>query len=117
MLAGKTLAQGEPDASSFPNGGLRATHTARGYTIWDPSSPCFVISHGAHLFCWSLHAAAIDGCAGTGATLYIPTIFISWKGHPLDEKTPLLRSNEVSNAAWRERRCLSASVSLPLRCA
>ena len=68
---------GEPDGSSFPSGGLRSTHEARGYTIWDPSSPPFIINHR------------------TGATLYIPTVFCSWKGHPLDEKLPLKMASEA----------------------
>eukprot|EP00993_Chasmostoma_nieuportense_P002880 NODE_363_length_2354_cov_183.169286_g338_i0.p1 GENE.NODE_363_length_2354_cov_183.169286_g338_i0~~NODE_363_length_2354_cov_183.169286_g338_i0.p1 ORF type:complete len:759 (+),score=146.90 NODE_363_length_2354_cov_183.169286_g338_i0:52-2277(+) len=76
-FGGKTLAIGEPDASSFPSGGLRATHEARGYSVWDPSSPPFIINHR------------------TGATLYIPTVYFSWKGHALDEKLPLLRANEA----------------------
>lgn len=76
-LTGKMLVIGEPDGSSFPSGGLRATHTARGYTVWDPSSPCFITSHG------------------TGTTLNIPSVFFSWTGHALDEKTPLLRSVEA----------------------
>lgn len=78
-FTGKTLSIGEPDASSFPSGGLRETHAARGYTVWDPSSPCFLIQHG------------------DTATLYIPTVFFSWKGHAQDEKTPLLASNEALN--------------------
>ena len=68
------LVKGEPDGSSFPNGGLRDTHEARGYTVWDPTSPCFITSHG------------------TGTTLCVPSVFFSWHGHALDEKTPLLRS-------------------------
>ncbi len=77
-FSGKLLAQQEPDASSFPNGGLRNTFEARGYTAWDPSSPAFVI----------------------GDTLCIPTVFISYTGEALDYKTPLLRSiNALSNAA------------------
>lgn len=76
-LTGKMLVKGEPDGSSFPNGGLRDTHEARGYTVWDPSSPCFITNHG------------------NGTTLNIPSVFFSWKGHALDEKTPLLRSVEA----------------------
>jgi len=76
-LTGKMLVMGEPDGSSFPNGGLRDTHMARGHTVWDPSSPCFISSHG------------------TGTTLCIPSVFFSWTGHALDEKTPLLRSVDV----------------------
>ena len=72
-FSGKELIQGEPDASSFPSGGLRATFEARGYTAWDPSSPAFIK----------------DG------TLYIPTAFCSYSGESLDKKTPLLRSMET----------------------
>ena len=73
-LRGKDLIQGEPDASSFPNGGLRATHEARGYTVWDPSSPAFLVENE------------------NGSYLSIPTCFVSWTGEALDHKTPLLRS-------------------------
>ena len=76
-LSGKELIKGEPDASSFPSGGLRATFEARGYTIWDCTSPAF-IRHD-------------EG----GATLCIPTAFCSYTGEALDQKTPLLRSMEV----------------------
>lgn len=74
-FAGKELVKGEPDASSFPSGGLRATFEARGYTAWDPTSPAFIK----------------DG------TLYIPTAFCSYSGEALDKKTPLLRSMEALN--------------------
>ncbi|MBF0478259.1 MAG: glutamine synthetase III [Candidatus Omnitrophica bacterium] len=73
-FSGKELIQGEPDASSFPSGGLRATFEARGYTGWDPTSPAF-IKEGSN-----------------SATLCIPTFFIGWNGEALDKKTPLLRS-------------------------
>jgi len=73
------LIQGEPDASSFPSGGLRSTFEARGYTAWDPTSPAFIIKNGL------------------GTTLCIPTIFISYTGEALDKKTPLLRSIEAIN--------------------
>ena len=73
-FSGKELIKGEPDASSFPSGGLRATFEARGYTAWDPTSPAF-IKEGAY-----------------GATLCIPTAFCSYHGEALDKKTPLLRS-------------------------
>ena len=73
-FSGKELIQGEPDASSFPSGGLRATFEARGYTAWDPTSPAFVVENG------------------TGSYLAIPTGFISWNGEALDNKVPLLRS-------------------------
>ena len=74
-FSGKELVKGEPDASSFPSGGLRATFEARGYTAWDPTSPAFIK----------------DG------TLYIPTAFCSYSGEALDKKTPLLRSMEALN--------------------
>ena len=80
-FSGKELIQGEPDASSFPSGGLRATFEARGYTAWDPTSPAFIMRHS------------------NGATLCIPTAFASWTGEALDEKTPLLRSMEALNKA------------------
>ena len=76
-FSGKLLAQQEPDASSFPSGGIRNTFEARGYTAWDPSSPAFVV----------------------GDTLCIPTIFISYTGEALDYKTPLLKSIGVLNKA------------------
>ena len=79
-FSGKELVRGEPDASSFPSGGLRATFEARGYTAWDPTSAAFVK----------------DG------SLYIPTCFFSYNGEALDKKTPLLRSmDEVSREAVR----------------
>ena len=76
-FSGKNLIKGEPDASSFPSGGLRCTFEARGYTAWDPTSPAFVKRHA------------------NGATLCIPTIFCSYTGEVLDKKTPLLRSISV----------------------
>jgi glutamine synthetase len=76
-FSGKELVRGEPDASSFPSGGIRATFEARGYTAWDPTSPAF------------LHEGP------NGATLVIPTVFLSWTGEALDKKTPLLRSMEA----------------------
>jgi glutamine synthetase len=78
-FSGKALVKGEPDASSFPSGGLRATFEARGYTAWDPTSPAFIRE------------------TRNGATLCIPTAFCSWTGEALDEKTPLLRSAEALN--------------------
>jgi glutamine synthetase len=78
-FSGKELIQGEPDASSFPNGGLRATFEARGYTAWDPTSPAFLKEDSA------------------GVTLCIPTAFYSYTGEALDKKTPLLRSMEALN--------------------
>jgi len=79
MFSGKELVRGEPDASSFPSGGLRATFEARGYTAWDPSSPAFILDNP------------------NGATLVIPTMFLSWTGEALDKKTPLLRSMQALN--------------------
>lgn len=76
-FSGKDLIQGEPDASSFPSGGLRATFEARGYTAWDPTSPVFLIENQ------------------NGKYLCIPTAFASWTGEALDHKTPLLRSVEA----------------------
>jgi glutamine synthetase len=76
-FAGKELIQGEPDASSFPSGGMRSTFEARGYTAWDPTSPPWLLMNH------------------TGATLVIPTAFVSWTGEALDKKTPLLRSMET----------------------
>ena len=80
-FSGNKLIQGEPDASSFPSGGIRATFEARGYTAWDPSSPAFIIE------------------SKLGNTLCIPTIFISYHGEALDKKLPLLRSDEALNKA------------------
>ncbi|RHR11162.1 glutamine synthetase type III [Pseudoflavonifractor sp. AF19-9AC] len=79
QLTGKQLIMGEPDASSFPSGGLRSTHYARGYTAWDMTSPAFV----KEMSC--------------GTILCIPTIFVSYNGEALDKKTPLLRSMEAIN--------------------
>ncbi len=76
-FSGKDLVQGEPDASSFPSGGLRATFEARGYTAWDPSSPAFIVE------------------TPSGCYLSIPTAFASWTGDALDTKIPLLRSLSV----------------------
>ena len=78
-FSGKELIKGESDASSFPNGGLRATFEARGYTAWDCTSPAFVREDAA------------------GVTLCIPTAFCSYTGEALDKKTPLLRSMEALN--------------------
>lgn len=78
-FSGKNLIQGEPDASSFPGGGLRATFEARGYTAYDPTSPAFLVEHNG------------------SATLCIPTAFASWTGEALDHKIPLLRSMEALN--------------------
>ncbi|MCK9594944.1 MAG: glutamine synthetase III [Candidatus Omnitrophica bacterium] len=80
-FSGSKLIQGEPDASSFPSGGVRSTFEARGYTAWDPSSPAFIAE------------------SKLGKTLCIPTIFISYHGEALDKKLPLLRSDEALNRA------------------
>src|SRR6266446_5777431 len=79
-FSGKELVRGEPDASSFPSGGLRATFEARGYTAWDPTSPAYIMENP------------------NGSTLVIPTAFLSWTGEALDKKTPLLRSMEALSA-------------------
>ena len=93
-FSGKELIKGEPDASSFPSGGLRATFEARGYTAWDCTSPAFVRQDAA------------------GATLCIPTAFCSYKGEALDQKTPLLRSMEaVSKQSLRMLRLFGNTTS------
>src|SRR6201991_4259119 len=76
-FSGKELIQGEPDASSFPTGGVRATFEARGYTAWDPTSPAFILENA------------------NGSFLCIPTAFVSWTGEALDHKIPLLRSMDA----------------------
>ena len=76
-FSGKTLIKGEPDASSFPSGGIRSTFEARGYTAWDPTSPAFLLANER------------------GKTLYIPTMFFSYTGESLDRKTPLMRSTKA----------------------
>jgi len=83
-FSGKNLILGEPDASSFPSGGLRSTFEARGYTAWDPTSPAFIKRHG------------------NGATLCIPTAFCSYTGEALDRKTPLLRSIQALSGATKK---------------
>jgi glutamine synthetase len=86
-FSGKELIKGEPDASSFPSGGLRATFEARGYTAWDPTSPAYIMENP------------------NGSTLVIPTAFLSWTGEALDKKTPLLRSMDaLSTQALRVLR-------------
>jgi glutamine synthetase len=88
-FSGKELIQGEPDASSFPTGGIRATFEARGYTAWDPTSPAFILENP------------------NGALLCIPTAFASWTGEALDNKIPLLRSMDtLSKSAVRALRLL-----------
>ena len=87
QFSGKELIQGEPDASSFPTGGIRATFEARGYTAWDPTSPAFILENP------------------NGAVLCIPTAFASWTGEALDHKIPLLRSMDaLSKSAIRALR-------------
>jgi glutamine synthetase len=80
-FSGSLLIKGEPDGSSFPNGSLRMTNAARGYTAWDPTSPAFIMH------------------TDNGATLMIPSVFMSWTGEALDKKIPLLRSNSAMNKA------------------
>jgi len=90
---GKELIKGEPDASSFPSGGMRSTFEARGYTAWDPTSPPWLLFNG-----------------GNSVTLVIPTAFVSWTGEALDKKTPLLRSMEaVSKQAVRVLKLFGSS--------
>ncbi|HEX9082976.1 MAG TPA: glutamine synthetase III, partial [Holophagaceae bacterium] len=83
-FSGSQLIQGEPDASSFPSGGLRATFEARGYTAWDPASPAFIME------------------GPLGKTLCIPTAFVGYHGEALDHKVPLLRSMEVVSRRAQE---------------
>jgi len=81
---GSLLIKGEPDGSSFPNGSLRMTNAARGYTAWDPTSPAYVMH------------------TDNGATLMIPSVFMSWTGEALDKKIPLMRSNAAMNRAAKK---------------
>ena len=91
-FSGKELIRGEPDASSFPSGGMRSTFEARGYTAWDPTSPPWLLM------------------SQNGATLVIPTVFVSWTGESLDKKTPLLRSIEaLSKQAMRILRLFGST--------
>ncbi len=91
QFSGKELSQGEPDASSFPSGGVRQTFEARGYTAWDPTSPAFIRK------------------TKLGATLCIPTAFCSYTGEALDKKTPLLRSQDaLSNSALKMLKLLGS---------
>ncbi|MFK5983910.1 MAG: glutamine synthetase III [Pseudomonadota bacterium] len=80
-FTGSLLIKGEPDGSSFPNGSIRMTNAARGYTAWDPTSPVYIIH------------------TDNGSTLMIPSVFMSWTGEALDKKIPLLRSNDAMNKA------------------
>jgi glutamine synthetase len=96
-FSGKVLVQGEPDGSSFPNGGIRSTFEARGYTAWDVTSPAYVME------------------TDNGVTLCIPTVFVSWTGEALDKKTPLLRSNAaMSKAATRVLKLLGHTDIAPV---
>src|SRR5262247_3661307 len=91
-FSGKELIKGEPDASSFPSGGMRSTFEARGYTAWDPTSPPWLLYNG------------------NSVTLVIPTAFVSWTGEALDKKTPLLRSMDaVSKQAVRILKLFGSS--------
>ena len=93
-FSGKELIQGEPDASSFPTGGIRATFEARGYTAWDPTSPAFILENP------------------NGSVLCIPTAFTSWTGEALDHKIPLLRSMDaLSKSALRALRLFGDTTS------
>lgn len=96
-FTGKLLVQGEPDGSSFPNGGIRSTFEARGYTAWDATSPAYLME------------------TPNGVTLCIPTVFVSWTGEALDKKTPLLRSNAAMNKqAQRLLRLLGETEIAPV---
>jgi glutamine synthetase len=93
-FSGKELVKGEPDASSFPSGGMRSTFEARGYTAWDPTSPPWLLQNG------------------NSVTLVIPTAFVSWTGDALDKKTPLLRSMEaLSQQAVRALRLFGSTAT------
>ncbi|MEH6587108.1 MAG: glutamine synthetase III [Halioglobus sp.] len=83
-FSGSLLIKGEPDGSSFPNGSLRMTNAARGYTAWDPTSPAYIMQ------------------TDNGATLMIPSVFMSWTGEALDKKIPLLRSNSAMDKAGQK---------------
>lgn len=96
-FSGKLLIQGEPDASSFPSGGLRATFEARGYTAWDVTSPAYILENP------------------NGTFLCIPTAFVSWTGEALDKKTPLLRSLQALNKqAKRVLKLFGVDTKLPI---
>ena len=97
QFTGHNLIQGEPDASSFPSGGLRATFEARGYTAWDVTSPAYLLENP------------------NGTFLCIPTAFVSWTGEALDKKTPLLRSLQALNKqAKRVLKLFGANTSMPI---
>ncbi len=91
---GSLLIKGEPDGSSFPNGSLRMTNAARGYTAWDPSSPAFIMH------------------TDNGSTLMIPSVFMSWTGEALDKKIPLLRSNDAMNKAGQKLLALMGEADI-----
>lgn len=93
-FSGSLLIKGEPDGSSFPNGSLRMTNAARGYTAWDPSSPAYI-----------MHTS-------NGATLMIPSVFMAWTGEALDKKIPLLRSNAAMNDAAQKVLSLMGEVEI-----
>ncbi len=96
-FSGKMLIQGEPDASSFPSGGLRTTFEARGYTAWDVTSPAYILENP------------------NGTFLCIPTAFVSWTGEALDKKTPLLRSNQaLCKQAKRVLKMFGVETKLPV---
>jgi len=96
-FSGSMLIQGEPDASSFPSGGLRSTFEARGYTAWDVTSPAYIMENP------------------NGTFLCIPTLFLSWTGVALDKKTPLLRSNQCLNReAKRVLKLFGVETALPI---
>lgn len=96
-FTGSLLIKGEPDGSSFPNGSIRMTNAARGYTAWDPTSPAYIMQ------------------TDNGATLMIPSVFMSWTGEALDKKIPLLRSNDAMNkAAQRVLKLMGESEVAPL---
>ena len=98
-FSGHMLIQGEPDASSFPSGGLRTTFEARGYTAWDVTSPAFILENP------------------NGTFLCIPTAFVSWTGEALDKKTPLLRSLQALNRqAKRVLKLFGVETRLPVTC-
>jgi glutamine synthetase len=95
-FSGKKLIQGESDASSLPSGGIRVTFEARGYTAWDVTSPCYIVENP------------------NGATLCIPTAFVSWTGDTLDLKTPILRSSEALDEQARRILRLFGHTNIPL---
>ncbi len=96
-FSGKLLIQGEPDASSFPSGGLRTTFEARGYTAWDVTNPAYILENP------------------NGTFLCIPTAFVSWTGEALDKKTPLLRSNQALNKqAQRVLKIFGEETAMPV---